>query len=82
MTASEWPMLTQTLRRAASAMTSIAPGSSGAMVIMRTCPRAACQRRSKISQRGLDEVFRRMNAAALVAEKRTFQMDAERPGLD
>ena len=45
-------MLTQTLRRAASAITSIAPGSSGAMVIMRTWPRAACQRRSKISSVG------------------------------
>ena len=46
--ASECPMLTQTFRRAASAITSIAPGISGAIVIMRTCPRAACHSFSKI----------------------------------
>jgi len=32
-------------------------------------------------QRRLDQVFRRMHAAALVAEKWTFQMDAERKSL-
>ena len=32
-------------------------------------------------QRGLDQVFRGMHAAALVAEKRTFEMDSQRPCL-
>ena len=75
-------MLTQTLRLAASAMTSMAPGISGAIVSMRTWPRAACQRRSKMATRGLDEILRGMHATAFMAEKRSFKMDAERAGLD
>ena len=74
-------MLTQTFRRAASAITSIAPGISGAIVSMRTCPRAACQRRSKISSGRRDQIFRRMHPPPLVAEKWSFEMNAQRPSL-
>ncbi len=45
-------MLRQTPRRAASAMTSGAPSNSGAMVIMRMRPRAACQKRSNVVRVG------------------------------
>ena len=64
-------------RRAASAMTSSAPSNSGAIVIMRMCPRAACQKRSNSDNVGSSKIFRRMHAAPRMAEEWTFQMNAQ-----
>jgi hypothetical protein len=74
--ASECPILTHTFLCAAKAITSIAPGKLRSDGHDADMPARRLPHPIENFDRGRDQILRRMNATAFMAEKRPFQVNA------